>query len=154
MNALRQWLTGVIGCAMLTSLLEQLCPEGGAKKVLRFAGGLLLVLSLLRPAAQLRLPETSGGGLRAETERLERTFTARNKAVFAARIAEGTRAYIEDKAAELGLRVRAEVRTETTGGLPLPESVTLHGEESEALSTLIEAQLGIPKEKQRWTTDG
>ena len=47
------------------------------------------------------------------------------------RIAAQTQAYIEDKAASLGLNVRAEVRTAIYDGVPLPDSATLYGEKTQ-----------------------
>ena len=42
MAFLRQWLLGVVSCAFLVSLLDQLTPEGSVRKLARFSGGLVL----------------------------------------------------------------------------------------------------------------
>ena len=49
MAFLRQWLLGVVSCAFLVSLLDQLTPEGSVRKLARFSGGLVLILCMLRP---------------------------------------------------------------------------------------------------------
>ena len=45
MAFLRQWLLGVVSCAFLVSLLDQLTPEGSVRKLARFSGGLVLILA-------------------------------------------------------------------------------------------------------------
>lgn len=49
MAFLRQWLLGVVSCAFLVSLLDQLTPEGSVRKLARFSGGLVLIFCMLRP---------------------------------------------------------------------------------------------------------
>ena len=49
MAFLRQWLLGVVSCAFLVSLLDQLTPEGSVRKLARFSSGLVLILCMLRP---------------------------------------------------------------------------------------------------------
>lgn len=152
MDALRKWLLGVIACAMLLSLAEQLCPEGSVKKIARFTGGLLLLLAMLHPLSTVELPEEvwSAGGYREAVARLELELEAERENTFADGIAAELDAYIEDKAESLGADVRAAVTLTERGVVPTPESVTLRGTYSEALSSWITSELGIAKEKQEW----
>ena len=56
-----------------------------------------------------------------------------------------------DKAGELGLEVTVRVETRTGGdGVPVPWSAELTGPRSEALASVLEAELGIPAERQVW----
>ena len=55
MTFLRQWLLGIVSCALLVSFCEQLTPSGALKKLVRFTGGLLLILSILQPVTRLNL---------------------------------------------------------------------------------------------------
>ena len=62
-----------------------------------------------------------------------------------------TEAYILDKAARMGLTVRIKVGTEENSeGVPVPVSAELTGTPSRELSRWIEAELGIPVERQVW----
>ena len=62
-----------------------------------------------------------------------------------------TEAYILDKAARMGLTVRIKVGTEENSeGVPVPVSAELTGTPSRELSCWIEAELGIPVERQVW----
>ena len=154
MAFLRQWLLGVVSCAFLVSLLDQLTPEGSVRKLARFSGGLVLILCMLRPLGTAEPWELALDldGLSADRAALEEQYRDVSGQSLAAVIAERTGAYIEDKADELGLSVRAKVKTEEEDGVPLPVSVTLYGTENAALADYIERELGIAKEDQLWIT--
>lgn len=152
MTFFRSWLLGVVACAMLVSIAEQLVQNSTLRRAVRFAGGLLLLLALLRPLAQqtLSLPDDTLSAYRDAVAQLEESLSRAQYDALDADISDRTRAYIEDKADELGLSIRAEVETERVDGVPLPVAVTLHGGENEALSAWLARELGIAKEKQRW----
>ena len=152
MTLFRSWLLSVIACAVLVSIAELLTDGGAMRRAARFTGGVVLMLALLRPLAQLDLTAL-GFDLPAGREaaaQLEAELSARQRAALASVIAERTAAYIEDKADELGAAVHAEVAAEESGGVPLPVSVTLYGRKNDALGAYIARELGIAEEKQRW----
>lgn len=153
MEFLRQWLLGVIACAMLVSVVQQLCPEGSVRKLARFTGGLLLLCAMLRPLTTVELPgvDWDAGGYREAVARLELELGAAQENTMAEGIAAELEAYIEDKAESLGANVQAQVTMGTGSGAPLPERVTLRGAYSAALAEAIEAELGVTKERQTWT---
>ena len=153
MEFLRQWLLGVIACAMLVSVVQQLCPEGSVRKLARFTGGLLLLCAMLRPLTTIELPgvDWDAGGYREAVARLELELGAAQENTMAEGIAAELEAYIEDKAESLGANVQAQVTMGTGSGAPLPERVTLRGAYSAALAEAIEAELGVTKERQTWT---
>lgn len=70
MTFLRSWLLSVTACAVLVSIVQQLTDGGTMKKIVRFAGGMVLMLAMLRPLLSLTfdLPELSlpRGGRSAE----------------------------------------------------------------------------------------
>ena len=156
MTFLRLWLLGVVACAVLVSLAGQLTDGGTMKKIVRFAGGMLLMLAMLRPLLRLDLAvlDVDLASYREAVSQLELELAQRQEDALSARIVAETGAYIEDEADELGLSVRAAVRTEEVDGVPLPVSVTLCGEENAALADCIERELGIAKEDQLWSTTG
>ena len=156
MTFLRSWLLGVVACAVLVSLAGQLTDGGTMKKIVRFAGGMLLMLTMLRPLLGLDLAvlDVDLASYREAVSQLELELAQRQEDALSARRAAETGAYIEAQADELGLSVRAAVRTEEVDGVPLPVSVTLCGEENAALADCIERELGIAKEDQLWSTTG
>lgn len=153
MEFLRQWLLGVIACAMLVSVVQQLCPEGSVRKLARFTGGLLLLCAMLRPLTTVELPgvDWDAGGYREAVARLELELGAAQENTMAEGIAAELEAYIEDKAESLGANVQAQVTMGTGSGAPLPVRVTLRGAYSAALAEAIETELGVTKERQTWT---
>lgn len=152
MDWLRQWLQGVIACAMLVSLAMQLCPEGSVRKTLRFTGALLLLLALLGPLSKAELPEEllPAGEYREALARLEPELRRTREEALSSGIAAELEAYIEDKAGRLGTPLRAEVTLTWQDEAAIPERITLRGAYSEEVSALIAAELGIPKERQEW----
>ena len=152
MTFLRSWLLSVTACAVLVSIVQQLTDGGTMKKIVRFVGGMVLMLAMLRPLLSLTfdLPELDGGHYREAVEALKETLRAEQDSTLSDSIAAQTQTYIEDKAGELGLDVRAEVQTSLQGGVPLPDAVTLYGIKSAALGAYIAQELGIAEEKQLW----
>lgn len=56
---LREWLLGVVAAAMAVALIQSLTPKGTVGKIGRLAGGLLLLLAIVRPLLGAGLPELS-----------------------------------------------------------------------------------------------
>ena len=121
MTFLRSWLLSVTACAV----------GGTMKKIVRFVGGMVLMLAMLRPLLSLTfdLPELDGGHYREAVEALKETLNAEQDSALGDSIAAQTQAYIEDKASSL---------------------VTLYGENSAALGAYIVQELGIAEENQLW----
>ena len=145
MTFLRSWLLSVTACAVLVSIVQQLTDGGAMKKIVRFVGGMVLMLAMLRPLLSLTfdLPELDGGHYREAVEALKQTLNAEQDSALGDSIAAQTQAYIEDKASSLGL-------TALRDGVPFPDSVTLYGENSAALGAYIVQELGIAEENQLW----
>ena len=151
--ALRTWLLGVVLTALAGALARQMAPRGREEGMVRLAAGLLLAAALLRPLGEIQwedLAVAAGsfpGGAEAQAERYRQEQTAALSAV----IAEKTAAYIWDKANALGLDCQVTVTTAAgESGIPLPDRVTIRGPYSEALSAVIQEEVGIPAEKQIW----
>lgn len=155
MAAVREWLTAVVTVTMLLSVVQVLVPEGHLRRIASFLGGLILLVTLLRPLLGTDLDRLD---LRLETyereiaERQE-VLAAAGKEELASIIELRTAAYISDKADALGLAgITARVETEpgADGETPLPASVVLTGPYSQALADWIAGELGIPAERQVW----
>ena len=155
MAFLRQWLLGVVSCAFLVSLLDQLTPEGSVRKLARFSGGLVLILCMLRPLGAVELDDLTRTSIAPGAERaaLERRYQEEQTRALEAVIAERTGAYIEDKAHALGAEVTAEVTVREEDGAFIPDRAVLFGEENAELSALLTQELGIAPEKQEWRAE-
>lgn len=150
---LHNWIWGLTSAAILASCANALCDKGAVSAVLRFACGLLLLSALLGPLQgmdwteyALALRET-----KESAKALSREIEEQNQSLARLYIEEECEAYILDEARKLGLEGRAEVRAKWMDNAFLPWEVTLSFGEAantRALSARIEAELGIPTERQ------
>ncbi len=151
---MKTWLLGVVLVSFAASLAQQLAPKGREQAAVRLVGGLLLVLALLRPLADVfswRGEAQAASGLFSTSREVAEAYKKDSLDQFSAVIEEKTEAYIWNKAQALGLDCGVEV-TAATGesGLPLPERVTLTGAYSQDLADWIAEEVGIPAEQQIW----
>ncbi len=159
MNALRDYLLGVVAASFLVSLVCAFPQRKSIKRVLTLCGGLFLLITLVRPILHLRI-----GDLQAYFQQYEMDESLISDALqegqkeSARLITEQTEEYILDKAAELGASITPEVALAALSeNYQYPYSVTLHGQWTQAqqqeLSTYISQTLGIPEERQIWSED-
>lgn len=151
-NFFRIWLFGIVAASMALSILYALLPKGAILTAAKCAGSLILILVMLRPLVTLRVEdlEFSYDGWEDLTTEQTEQLTQDNLSEMEALIEGECSAYISEKAAQLGLTVRAEVLCELRDGVPFPGSVTLNIPYHEELSDTIAADLDIPYEKQHW----
>ena len=155
MTAIKTYLLRLILCGFLVTLAGALVRGKKSVRALALCGGCLLILTALRPLMRVdlsRLPDLVTGLTRVEREAVARE---KNDAILRSLVESQTVEWIEDRAAELGLTISAEVKTaEAEAGTFVPDSVTLSGNwttvQREALTVILETELDIPPEKQRW----
>lgn len=157
MTALRQWLLGVACTALVLAAAEGLAPKGSVKKVCRLAGGLALLLAAVGPLLQLDsgLIAQAAEEYRAASQSCEAGLAEKSNLLYQTIIEDNTAAYIVDKAEELGILCQAEVTcSNDENGVPCPWEVTARGvwteERQAALSRLLEDDLGVPPQRQRF----
>ena len=158
MTGLKQYLLSITAAALLLSLVMALLPKGRQRRVASFVGSLLLILTVIAPTIRLdpaQLAE-SLSRLRMEAETMRTGIEIGNREIVAGIIKEQCEAYILDKAASRGVSLLVEIRLSEEGSYPYPTGVTLRGHvlerDREALSVMIEEELGIPKDSQEWST--
>lgn len=122
--------------------------------MIRFLCSVFIAITVLKPLTSFRLPDNldfSDYKLEAEAARLNGENLSRQAR--ADIIKQRTEAYIQDKAAEIGLTIQTEVILDTDD-IMFPETVLIHGayteEQKEALSACIERELAVAREKQIW----
>ena len=152
MAAAREWLTAVVAVTLLLSAAQSLIPEGALRRIASFTGGLILLVTLLRPVlgADLERVTLDLEPYRAAIDGRREELEEAGSAALAEGIAERTAAYISDKADALGLEVRARVEVRERDGVPVPWAAELTGPQSEALASYLEGELGIPRGRQSW----
>lgn len=157
MEFLHNWVIGIAAASMIYAAVFALAPEGRGKRAVRLAGGAAVLLAVCTPLARVDFDSISLDALALSDEYAEASAEIERSRyeLLDAVITERTSAYISDKASLLGLEVTVAVSTEDVDGMPLPAS--LEGEwsgDADAFSRLVEAvevDLGIVRERQRWT---
>ncbi|MBQ2782398.1 MAG: hypothetical protein IJE94_04305 [Oscillospiraceae bacterium] len=152
MTFFRTWLFGIVAASMALSILYALLPKGAILTAAKCAGSLILILVMLRPLVTLRVEDLAVPYDVWEERTAEQTeqLTQDNLSSMEALIEEECSAYISEKAAQLGVTVKAEVLCEVRDGVPFPAEVTLDIPYNEMLSDTIAADLDIPYERQHW----
>ena len=155
MRALAEYIISVSAAAFLCGIVNSLMPKGPAKEILKLVGGLFLVFTVIRPVADLQIPELQNVGKLWQEEAAEAVAQGEELALESAResITEQLEAYILDKAQELRLEVDVKVtlQEETL----FPDKVRLQGSVSpqgkQKLVRYICQELGITEEDIEWT---
>lgn len=150
MDALRTWLYGVFCAALLLTLTQGLLPKGKLRSLASLAGGLILLLALLRPQGVGKDWNWDASAFQAEVAERQKELSAERQAQLAAIIAEETEAYIWENGEDLK-SVKVEVRE--VDGVLLPWSAELGCPYGEALSRMLSEDLGIPMERQYYEGD-
>lgn len=153
MDSLRQWLVSLTAAAIFLGAAESLVSQGGVRRVLRLAGGLVLLLVLLRPVTGLlsQLPRLDLPDWRAETEQREEELRRDQEAEWEGFIEGELRSYIWDKEQSLGLAYPVSVSTRPgAGGGSVPDRVSIGGPFHQELSDWLTEELGLGPESQIW----
>lgn len=152
---MRQWIIGITCGAMLCAVLQVFLPKGGLEKAGRLAGGLVLLIVTVQPLVGLDYDSLA----RSLTEyRLiesgySEDLTEMSGSLLKEIIEERTEAYILDKAEAIGFECEASVTYDWDGeGVPYPSAVRIvssaDAEQERRLAQVIEADLGVPADRQ------
>lgn len=148
-----RYVLSLIAAAFIAGILQSFVKEGSCARVLRLLCGLFLMVTALKPLKELQIPalEDWTASWNAEAGAAVREGEERYASEYSAVIIKQLEAYILDKAAQLGLSVQVQL---TLTADHLPERVLLTGQatqqQKQAMESVIESDLGIPKEKQQW----
>ena len=156
MSALTSWLRALVGAAVFCALALALCPEGRPKPVLSAACGVVIAAALLSTEEEQDMQAQTGGqagygeaaravaeGAGEEADRLNRTIIERECAAYILDIADA----LGISAADAAVTAR---RSEEGFWYPWESRVSCPEGSRAALSEAIEAELGIPPERQSW----
>ena len=155
MEHIREYLISVTSAALLCGILQSLVGhKSSSSGILKLICGIFLALTVIRPLADIRLEEFDflTGEIHAEADAAVAEGANYAKQAMVRQIKEQTQAYILDKAAAFDGNISADVQVE--GDPPVIVSCTIQGKLSAyaqtQLSRILEEDLGIPEEDQRW----
>lgn len=154
-----QWLRTVIYASLFCALALSLTPEGRVKTAERLICGIVILIVTFMPLFSFNYESYASFTAKYAQLGKELSESGRDKTLKLNRtlIEDELCAYILDKAKNSGISiydVSAELAWDDEGYW-YPISVAVSGSfsqsEYEKLSSLIEAELGIPEENQSWT---
>lgn len=155
MEKVGAWIYSVICCGILLSVVQSMLPKGVLKQIGMFAGGILLIITMVKPLINLDAEDLAIyiSRLTSEQKSDSEQFSAQNEEMLKTFIAEECQAYILESAKELGIFCKVQVIcNDVTEGIPVPDQVIILGalrpDEQEALAVLIEEDLGISRDSQ------
>lgn len=153
---MKQWLLGVVGASLLSSLALMLCPGGRVKAVTKMVCALVCALAMLEPLMKLDMGSLSAGlaAYRQQAQSITENEEETAKMVQRTYIQEQCAAYILTQAQSLTLSIEAaEVLAlwDAAEGVWYPWEATVTGPYDRTLARQIEEDLGIPEERQQWT---
>ena len=154
-----EWVRAIVGAALICAAATVLTPKGKVKNVLRLVCGIVLIITMIDPLLKQELPAMSMNMSEYRLEADEITASAEEKKNSLSRtlIEDELETYILDKAKSLNAQLQSAELTVKWGDEACwyPYEVTLTGNvpqrEQSLLSNAIEAELGIPEERQYWS---
>lgn len=159
MDSVRNYLIAVVAVCMISVLAAALVHNSPLNKIVRFVSGILILLVAASPLLTLDTDllaekmEKYLGGRSFRTDEIQEN----TRQQLALHIKETTETYIENKAAELGAAIQAEV-TLDNGEYPTPNGATIIGTltptQRTALAAYLTDSLAIPAEQQEWKLYG
>lgn len=152
---LRSWILGLTAGSILCACANALNRSEAVGRVQKLVSGVVLLTLLLSPLAKpdSAVYAVSLSAYRQRSASLAQTLTEQENYLNRLFIERECGAYILDEAGSLGMEGRVEVRVKWQDNCFVPYSAELYLGESparERLAALIEAELGIPRERQVW----
>ena len=154
MQGLAEYVISITAAAFVCGIVRNLMPKGTAKEILRLVGGLFLAFTVIRPVANIQIPDLTIVEDLHRQEAAAAVSQGENMVLesLAGSIKQELEAYILDKARELRLEVKVQVLLSDSGYLP--ESVRLEGEASpharKELLHILTEELGLQEENIQW----
>lgn len=156
MEAVRNYLISVVAVCMISVPPVVMVKNPTMNRIVRLAGGVLILLVALRPLLGLDMKDVSGKleGILEEYQ-LDTSFLRQNQ--MGDYVKNAAEDYIEGQAREMGGEIQAEVQV-SQDELPVPVHVKLIGtmrvEQMEKLGAMLSEDLNIPPEEQEWRLYG
>lgn len=160
---LNQWVKNLCVAAIITGIAMTLTPKGRVRDVLRLVCGLAMVMALISPLTRLDMDgyAISLARYREEYQQYYDQTQEKSDRLVRSVIEQECATYILDKAQLVGLRVTSAEVTAKWGDeekvwYPYEVYIEFEGDISQTsgLADTIEADLGVPRERQYWSLYG
>lgn len=146
---LRSLLLSVSAAALLTGLGLEFVRESAMREMVRLAGGLLMILSILLPLANK--PFAQGQIGRQVTWGQTREIEQNNEQIVSQAVSDAISSYVEQKAVENGIACKTEIRMNGTAVSEIQIRFQgLTASQRQLLSKIITDDCAIAEEHQKW----
>ena len=153
------WIRAIAGAALICAVAFALTPKGKVKNVLKLICGIVLICAIVNPVIKKNLPNMSMdmSKYRKQADEIANNAEDTKNSMSRTIIEDKLKAYILDKAKSYNAELD-EVSVSVKWGdeecwYPYEVSLTasIGEKEKQLISNAIEADLGIPKERQYWS---
>lgn len=156
LEGLRDYLISVISTAMVSALIMRLVHEKGTLgTITKLLCGLFVIYTAVKPIPAFDLSDLGmiSSKYSVQAQQAGRMGEDMGRDALRQGIKDRTETYILDKAKVLKADLQVEVEL-SEDNVPVPEAVSIFGKVSpyakEQLSEMIEAEIGIEMEYQKW----
>ncbi|NCB74129.1 MAG: hypothetical protein EOM51_05220 [Clostridia bacterium] len=154
-----QWIRAIAGAALICAAATSLTPKGKVKNVLKFICGIVLICAMVNPIIKQEFPSISleMSKYRSDADDIIASAEEKENKLSRTIIENELEAYILDKAQSLNIKlesVEVSVKWGDEGcWYPYELSLTANISQRERMliSNFIEAELGVPNERQYWS---
>ncbi len=155
------WVKAIAGAALICAAATALTPKGKVKNVLKFVCGIVLITAMINPIIKQDFPSMSLDMSKYRKDADEIIGSAEEKENNLSRsiIENELQAYILDKAVSLNTELSSVQVSAKWGddGCWYPYEVYITANipkrEQSLISNSIEAELGVPNERQYWSSN-
>jgi len=157
---MRSWVIGITGMSLITSVTMAIVPKGRVRKTVSLICGMAMIVVLVSPVLDFDYDIFAQyvSGYSYDTDVQEKNLDEENERLTRRIIQEEVDAYILDKAQSIGcadVTVSTQTKMDEDGAW-YPWEVTVEGEftseQQLQLQNTIEGDIGIPPERQYWST--
>lgn len=143
-------LTGIAAAALCGGAAVMFAKGKAMQEVLRLATGLAILLAVLRPLSEFRLPNVFE---RTAQQTAPVQYSQQTRNALAEAAARQVEAYVEQRAQQMGISCTATLQLAHQAEKTLVTGVQLtcsRNADTHALSQMLVSECGIPKELQTW----
>ena len=156
-----EWVRAIAGAALICAAATAITPRGKVKGVLKLVCGIVLIIAMINPLVNHDLPTMSLdiSDYRKQADEIIGSAEEKQNNLSRTIIENELEAYILDKAQSLDISLDSvEVLAKwSEEGCWYPYEVKLSADitqmEQNLISNSIEAELGVEKERQYWSSD-
>ena len=147
----REMLLGVAAAALCSGAAVLFARGKAMQEVLRLAAGLAVLLAVLQPLSQFRLPNLFGK--EQQMPKTEQVHCGEMQRELANAAAQQVEVYVQARAEQMGIPCTANLQLVQAAEKTLVTGVQLtcsRNTDTAALSQMLVSECGIPKELQIW----